>query len=191
MTDLIAPQAPKEKLEWLTPQRKIALEVAYVAAVLAFCVAIYLTFADAGRGYLLGSAEVTVAGAFAFALLFPLVGDRVIRRGERISGKKGSLQIQIGTIMVFFSLVPTALVVHQLAVKGAVLETYMKGYAAATNVGRLAEKQPADSVKIGNLIGSELMYEGIKDLHDEQTMKELEQSLKKRRSDLGLPALAK
>lgn len=191
MTDLIAPQAPKAKLEWLTPRRKIALEAAYVAAVLAFCVSIYLTFADAGRGYLLGSAQVTVAGAFAFALLFPLVADRVIRRGERISGKKGSLQIQIGTIMLFFSLVPTALVVHQLAVKGAVLETYMKGYVAATNVGRLAEKQSADSVKIGNLIGSELLYEGFKDLHDEQTMNELKQSLEKRRRDLGLPALGK
>jgi hypothetical protein len=136
-------------------------------------------FATVGNnhGYLFGTAETTLAAAMAFGLFTPLIAIRIIEFSNKLSGSRATVAVMIGTIVLLAGGAPLQLMAFHLDRQAAVLEASFSGYAAATTVGRLAEKQPQDARQIGILVGSEFLRRSLAPTSKEDLIKGMDERI--------------
>jgi hypothetical protein len=161
MEEIDASVADTKKKKWLTPKQKNWMHGLYSAALVGMVVATHFATVGNSRGFLLGTAETTIAAAVAVGLIVPLIAMRIVEFSKTLSGDRAVIGVMIGTIVLIAGAVPLQLMTLDLNRRMDVTEAYMRGYSAATRVGQLAEKQPQDARKIGNVVGFEILREAL------------------------------
>lgn len=145
----------------ITARQKFWLRAAYVVSVLVMVAVTHLLTVGTGRGFLLGTAETTAAGALAIALLVPMLAMRLIHHGKRLQGDRSVNTIMAGTVLLCVGATPLPMVALDLYHRATVTEAQLRGYGHATRVGRIAAEHPENARKIGALVGHEIMVETL------------------------------
>ena len=161
------------------------IQIAVSTAALALVPIVYSLSGDHNRGFLLGNAETTVAGALACAVILGIIGARIIPdKGD--THDKTVFRGMIGTLVIVAGSAPLWLTYAKLERNFAVVEAYMAGSGAATKVGRMAEQHPEQARKIGNAISLGLMHTAFKDSFPEAQIEELSKKIDLKWKELGL-----
>lgn len=175
-----------KKKRSISPRARNWLEGGIAAVAIAIVPVVHCLTVGNNKGFLLGTAESTIAGAMSVAILTLVGGGRIIDMARQNQVRNPILAAVIGTMLICAGATAVPLVGIDLKNRAEVQQAYLDGADALMRAGRIAETRPHEDVrKVTGAVTMELLVNSFRPTYADDKMKELDQKVSEKWKSLG------